>query len=118
MDNIISSLNYALGFNERKKKSAELLSKHPHQVPIILYTNIKSNIEIVKNKYLVSKNVKFSQFMIQVRKHIKINFNESIFFLVNNKIMLLNELVETLYNNEKSADGFLYIYICKESTYG
>lgn len=118
MDHIKSTFNYAITFNERRKKSEELLKKHPEQIPIILYTNDESNIVINKNKYLVSKDIKFSQFITQARKRIQINFNEGLFFLVNNKIMMLNEQVNQLYEREKNMDGFLYVYVCKESTYG
>lgn len=103
---------------ERQKQSNKLLNKYPERVPIVIYTN-NSDIIIKKNKYLADKKMSFLKFITIIRKNIdNIKKNDGLFFLINNKIMVMNENMEYIYEKEKNEDGFLYLYIFKEDVFG
>lgn len=93
----------------------DLLKKYPDRIPCIIVSN---DIELVKNKYLVPKNMKFNEFLFSVRKNIKINKEEALFFTINNQIPSSNTSIIEIYNNLKKDNGLLYINISKENTFG
>ena len=37
---------------------------------------------------------------------------------INEKLMSSNRLIGEIYENNKEEDGFLYVYICSENTFG
>tara|TARA_B100001996_G_C18619831_1_gene577218 strand:- start:452 stop:880 length:429 start_codon:yes stop_codon:yes gene_type:complete len=100
---------------ERKEQSTKLRSKHPDRLPIIM---IPQNIEISKIKYLVPCNIEFSTFIQLIRHDIKINRYESFFCLIDGLLPTNNQSIIELYNLYSNKDGFLYINITKESTFG
>jgi len=101
---------------ERIKICDKILLKYPERVPIIV--DYKKEIKLDKNKYIVPNNLTVGQFMYVLRKRIKINNEQSLFLLCNNTLMLNNELIINLYNKQKDYDGFLYIIISLENTFG
>jgi len=117
MNKILNFCNFTLTLNERINESKRLLNKYPHKIPVIFYTN-DNNISIKKNKYLAYKTFTFDKLILLVRKEITLINKDGLFFMVNNKIMMMNDTIETIYNKEKNIDGFLYICVCKEETFG
>lgn len=53
-----------------------------------------------------------------LKKRIKMNDKQSIFLLCNNELIINTELIYNLYNRQKDDDGFLYIIISLENTFG
>ena len=75
-------------FEKRKAESERINEKYPDKIPLILERSDASHLpKIEKTKYLMQKDVTIGQFMYIIRKQIKINETESIFFLVNNSIV-------------------------------
>lgn len=101
---------------ERIKISHKIMSKYPQRVPIIV--DCKKDIDLDKNKYIVPKDLTVGQFMYILKKRIKINNKQSIFLLCNNILIINTELIKNLYNKHKDVDGFLYIIISLENTFG
>jgi GABA(A) receptor-associated protein len=107
-------------FNQRFNESKRILVKYPDRIPIIcekLY-DYKDLSDINKNKYLVPYDMTLGQFIYVIRKHLKVNSDESLFLFVNNKIMSINQTIMNIYYYEKDPDGFLYIKYSKENTFG
>ena len=100
---------------ERKDQSTKLRIKYPDRLPIII---IPKNIEINKTKYLVPCNIEFYTFIQLIRHDSKINKYESFFCLVNGLLPTNSQSIIELYNLHSSKDGFLYICITKENTFG
>lgn len=101
---------------ERIKISKKIMIKYPDRVPIIV--DCKKEINLDKNKYLVPNNINLGQLMYILKKKININKNQSIFLLCNNTLLLNTELINSLYNKHKDYDGFLYIILSLENTFG
>jgi GABA(A) receptor-associated protein len=106
-------------FNDRFAKATALIKKYPGRVPIICEkSNRNDNPDIDKNKYLVPVDMTLGQFLMIVRRRIKIRQEEAIFLFVNNYVVPSNELVGNIYEHYKDPDNFLYITYSKEDTFG
>lgn len=116
----ITKKNYKEIFSleKRKKESKNIMLKYPLKIPIIvqLFENSKLNIE--KNKYLVPNDLSFGQFIYIIRKKIQINETDALFFYINNKIHSNNKNISDIYNDEVDEDGYMYVYVSAESTFG
>ena len=101
---------------ERIKISEKIKSKYPQRVPIIV--DCKEEINLDKNKYIVPNDLTVGQFIYILKKSIQINNEQTIFLLCNNKLITATEIISNLYHKQKDSDGFLYIIICLENTFG
>lgn len=101
---------------ERIKISEKIMSKYPQRVPIIV--DCKKEVNLDKNKYIVPYDLTVGQFMYVLKKRIKINYDQSIFLLCNNELIINTEVINNLFNKHKDSDGFLYIIISLENTFG
>jgi len=101
---------------ERIKISQKIMSKYPQRVPIIV--DYKKEINLDKNKYIVPNNLTVGQFMYILQKRIQLKHEQSIFLLCNNELIFNTELIQNLFNRHRDYDGFLYIIISLENTFG
>jgi GABA(A) receptor-associated protein len=103
-------------FEERLLYSARILNKYPDYVPAIIK---KSSNQVEKEfKYLMPKNIKFSEVYSIIRKKINIDSKKAIFIFVNNTLIPMNKLVSEIYQEHKSDDNFLYMFYKLENTFG
>ena len=77
-------------------------------------------MKLKNTQFLVESDLTFRQFFCLVRKTYATNIksNEAMFCMVNNTLPPNSTLLSELYARESEADGVLYIYIKKESTFG
>lgn len=101
--------------SKRKELSTKIFNKYKDKIPIIIQS---SNVKLKKFKFLVYKNDELSFFLLILRKFIEIKQDEAIFTFINNTIPVFSESVGCLYQKYKDEDGFLYISISLESTFG
>jgi len=111
-------------FEERQDTFRQIRSNHPNHVPLIVETNQK-DIDLKKNKFIVPSDIQASQFLYTIRKHIKnLNPSEALFLLVVNENHYQTTLVpgsktmDVIYDTYHAQDGFLYIQLSKENTFG
>jgi len=103
----------------RIHECSRILTKHPDRVPIIVCKDKKCLLpDIDKHKYLVPKDMNLGQFIYVVRKRIRLQANEALFVLVNHSLMPSNKSLQSIYDTNKSDDGFLYITYSSENTFG
>lgn len=103
-------------FKQRQDEATQILSKYPDKIPIICETyNIDNKY---KKKYLVPCELTIGQFMYVLRKKMSILPEQAIFLFINNKLIPINAIIGEIYNVNKDSDGFLYIDISNENTFG
>ena len=103
----------------RKKESDKIKSKYPNRIPIIVFKDEKSKInDIDKHKYLCPNDLTIGQFMYVIRKRIKLNSDQALFFFVNDSMPSTGDLLSIVYSKHKDDDGFLYITYSGENTFG
>jgi GABA(A) receptor-associated protein len=110
--------------NERKQKSAKMLSMYPNRIPVIVEMSISSasynsyQEAEHKIKYLVPHDICMGQFIKIIRDKLKIQSTTALFFFVNNKLFPIVSVIGDIYTEHCDEDGFLYIEFCEESTFG
>jgi|TARA_B110000881_G_C18183202_1_gene321138 GABA(A) receptor-associated protein len=106
-------------FNLRKLESDKITNKYPNRIPIIIEKAEKCILnDIDKTKYLAPKDLNMNQFIYVIRKRIKLDNSQSIFFIVGNNVCPSNVPLSSIYEEYKDEDGFLYIIYTSENTFG
>lgn len=103
----------------RISETTRIREKYPERIPIIVKKSAGSTLkDIDKSKYLAPVDMTLSQFIVIIRKRIKIEADQAIFVFVENILPPLTSTMAYLYEHMKNEDGFLYIYYNGESTFG
>lgn len=120
-NNCAEKYEYIIKFKKQKLEeriqiSDKIKLKYKNRIPIIVDSD--KDIKLDKNKYIVPDNLNIGQFIYILKKRISIKAEQSIFLLCNNILVSNTELIRNLYNKNKEYDGFLYIIIALENTFG
>ena len=106
-------------FEKRENESNNIIKKYPDRIPIIVEKSYHSNINVIdKSKFLVPKDMTLGQFVYIIRKRIDMKSSQALFIYINNILPPSNNLISTIYNENKDKDGFLYIKYTGENTFG
>ena len=106
---------------ERKMQCEQLLKEYQDKIPIVLEPNesSKNGYIISQNKFLVPKLYTFHELVFLIRKKLKLNQSESLFITVgDSSFPSMNKSLNSIYNEYKSPDGFLYVYYSSEAIWG
>ncbi len=102
-------------YKERQKTSAEILEKYNNRKPIIIYYDEKQ----INYKFLMLDSHTVSILLINLKKRLELNKEDSIFLFINKSIIPCpTDSIFNLYNKHKDDDGYLYIDVTKENTFG
>ena len=109
-------------FEDRCSQSKHIRDKYPNRIPIIVARNAHhaANIpEITRQKYLVPSDLSFAQFMHVIRTRIKLPAEVGLYLFVADTVMVPASSTMSVVDSEhRDADGFLYVTLCGESTFG
>jgi len=106
-------------FDQRKAESERVRGKYPDRIPVICEKIDKSKIEdIDKKKYLVPSDLTCGQFVYVIRKRLKLPAEKAIFLFVGRVIPPTAAMLNTIYEQHKDPDGFLYISYSDENVFG
>ena len=100
-------------------QSEKIMKKYPDKIPVIVTKFKNTDLpDIKKSKFIVPKDMKFTNFVYIIRKHIKLNSEKAIFITINNKLCPSNSTLGEIYDDMKNDDGFLYMEYSSENTFG
>lgn len=107
-------------FEERQEQFRKITSTHPNKVPVIVERAPSASgvPEIDKNKYLVPGELTMAQFLCLIRKRIKLSNDQSLFIYINGTLPATSALFNTIYEEHRDSDGFLYVLYTGESSFG
>jgi len=106
-------------FEKRTEESAKIIKKYTDRVPIIVLKHETCGLpDIDKNKYLVPRDMSLSQFVFVIRKRVHLKASESLFITINQRLMSGSTPIDTIYDELKDPDGFIYIVYTSENTFG
>jgi GABA(A) receptor-associated protein len=106
-------------FEQRTAEALRIKDKYPNRIPVIVQVSKKSTLDqIEKCKYLVPSDLTMAQLIYVFRKRIKLAPEKSMFVFVNQIIPTSSAFISQIYHEHKDKDGFLYILICEENTFG
>ena len=105
-------------FEKRQAEAKRILLKYPDRFPVIVNVTDESNLPpIDKHKYLVP-NMTVGELQYVIRKRIKLAPEQAMFMFCNNTLPSTTMLVAQLYAQHKDPDGFCYVTVSGESTFG
>jgi hypothetical protein len=102
-------------FKSRVKKSTRIRSRHPDRLPVII---VPVNVTIDQLKYLPHKESSFGEFMHMIRRYITLNKEQSLLCFVDDKLIPLTNTIDMIYKIHMNQDGYLYVTILAENTFG
>ncbi|KAJ8916559.1 hypothetical protein NQ315_000203 [Exocentrus adspersus] len=105
----------------RKEEVLAIRSRFPTKIPIIVqrYAKERNLPELDKSKFLVPQEITVSQFQTILRNRIKLNPNQALYLLVDDKSMVSLSLTLTeVYMMHAHCDGFLYITYASQDAFG
>jgi len=109
-------------YQDRKNKFNKFKEIYPDRIPVVLqpeqrYKNGSLN-PMKKSFYLFGENVSVCKILQFIRSEIKIGDETAIWLFVNGIVPQMTSTLNSLYENNKDNDGFLYIVYCGELTFG
>lgn len=107
-------------FEHRFAEAQRIRDKFPMRIPIIVEKSggDKSLPDIDKHKFLTPVDLTLGQFCYVIRKRIKLDSQDALFFFINDTMFPVTSMISTIYKDHKDADGFLYIKYASENTFG
>ena len=103
----------------RKTEAQRVRTKYPDRIPVICQKAKSCRMEdIDKHKFLVPEDLTIGQFLYVVRRRMRVSENQAIYLFIDNKIPPTSQIMSSIYEENKDADGFLYIVFSSESTFG
>lgn len=113
--------NNNINTSENRQEYIKIKSKYYDKVPIIVKPYNNNAPKLKKYKFLVNQDMSVGEFLYVIRNQFKTKQNEAIFMFFRNKLlisgMLIKEMEHEVLQDAKS-DGFTYIYISTENTFG
>lgn len=111
---------------KRQALSAKIKTTCPNSLPVLLNTiGLGSLVAADHNwKFIFRDSYRLSQVYCEIiRTGLKISLNEGIYFYIHDRQMngvipALSSTLSELYNKYANIDGFLYLYVAKESVFG
>lgn len=95
----------------------KVLKSYPDRIICLVRPKSEKDPCIDKHKYIVPKDITFSNFVSIIRKRINLSAAESIFFFAQNRMIPMNMCMNEVKQNY-SEDDVLYISYTKENTFG
>jgi len=105
---------------DRKITAERIITQHPTRIPVVVECSeqLQQEHPLSKNKFAVPYDLTLAQFLFVIRKHMKLQPEYAIYAFINNRLHPTTTPIGTIYAHEKTEDGFLYIDIYQESTFG
>ena len=107
--------------SKRREDCQKIMANNPGKVPIICEKAPNSKLnQMEKTKFVVDSNITLSQFNLMIKKKCEMDYNSSLYLLVNGKIALQSNLslLEVYEKYKDPEDGILYIIYASELTWG
>jgi GABA(A) receptor-associated protein len=107
-------------FDERCSESLRIRQKYPDRIPVIIENYAHSTLKMLdKTKFLVPIDLTIGQLSYVIRKRIRLLSSDSLFLFVDKNIVPPScAILQSIFANHQDPDGFLYIIICEQATFG
>ena len=106
-------------FEKRSQESKTIKEKYIDRIPVIVQKHHDCDLpDVDKCKYLVPKDMTMSQFMFFIRKRIRLDSSQTLFFTINHDLVSSSTLLSSVYHDRKDDDGFLYVTYTNENVFG
>lgn len=127
----MSSYKKSVSFTARREATKNIINKYPDKCPIYLsFDNkliLKHRPGTNFNKYIINNSITVGQYLSILKRRIEMSDKLSVTLFINvykdDKLVntILPQLAMTLgevYEHNKDQDGFLYMHLIGENTFG
>lgn len=116
----IDDLKFKFPIDKRISDSIRFKQKFPDKIPVIVDSYTEKSPTIDNHKFLVPNDITLAQFMYIIRKRVKLNPDEALYFFIGSKKIMEtgSKLMSEIFKSHADDDKFLYIYYDIESTFG
>lgn len=106
-------------FDERLQESREIIAKYPDRVPVVVERFARCDLPVMeKKKYLVPRDMSVGQFIHILGVRLHLSPGKALFVFVKNTLPQTASLMDSVYEEYKDEDGFLYMCYSSEKTFG
>jgi len=108
-------------FAKRAEISGRLKNKYPKHIPIIVELDRhSSNLLVLQNhKFLAPSGSTMGTLLLQIRDRCKLRPEEALYLFCGNSILIPTSYsLDKVYEKYADEDGFLYIQVALENTFG
>ncbi len=115
-----STFKSETSFEKRTTLSARIISRHKDRVPVIVEISRNTNLTLSSKKFLAPKDISIAGFLNEIRKQASIGPEQAIFLFCGSAGVLVptGYTISQVYEKHKDEDGFLYITVALENTFG
>jgi len=106
-------------YEKRRELYNVMHERFPQRIPIIVEVADKSGLKLNKKKFLTPDEISVGSFLYEIRKQTNLTPEQAIFIFCNDSILVpANNTIGQIYEKYKDDDGFLYLTIALENTFG
>jgi GABA(A) receptor-associated protein len=106
-------------FEKRRELCITMKNRFPKRIPVIVEVFQNSSLKLDRKKFLTPDDISVGAFLTEIRKHSSLRPEEAMFLFCNNTILVpTGNTMGQLYEKYKDEDGFLYITVALENTFG
>ena len=108
-----------LSLEERKAECLKIQAKYPDRIPTIMTRGRGADFpQLESSKFLIPKDLSVGQFIYVLRTKIQLRPEQSVFVFVNGILPQNSQMISIVYEKNVAEDGFLYLTITSENTFG
>ena len=116
-------------FEDRYLEATRIMEKYPNRIPVICEHAQSANPLPYdsKKKFLIPRDMTVGQFLYVIRRRVKLPPEQALFIFVvkqerdntlSNVLAPTSQMIETVYEQYKDRDYFLYFSVASENTFG
>ena len=97
-----------------------LINKYPGRVPIVFTKKFRDPLDdLDKSRYLIPEDMSFGQVLCVLRKRLRLPPHKALFVISSHgRLISSSSFVGTIYEKEKSVDGYLRLMYASENAFG
>lgn len=103
---------------KRISLSTKLFNQYPDRIPVIVQGD--KQLKLKKQKFLAPKNMTVANLLTQIRNQTETTKSTAIFLFSDKtgSLIPINRKIIDIYDKYHDQDGFLYIHVSIENTFG
>ena len=115
-----SEFRNLIPYEQRLQESKKIIEKYSDRVPCIVENAKNCSLpKQDKKKFLVPRDLTMGQFLYIIRRKFKLSPSKAVFIFIDGSILVPSSTtLTTVYASNKNDDGFLYLVISDENTFG
>lgn len=104
---------------KRLEYSSIIRRNYPTMVPVVVRTpRNETYIKLIKDRYLVPEEITVRRFLTSCRPYIGVKETHTVFILIDDMTPRQEDTMGLMYQKHRNMDGFLYITLSSENTFG